>query len=151
MSLAFRNINATPADPVQEWGFEGMLAALDRGSLDDLSKLVHAVVDDPSLEPDFFEALESTETESGPAYARVLWRHLNRTPREIALARLRDAFHRTQLTQGAAAERLGTSRTRLNSYLTGKVTPSMDVLVAMEKLADERTRYQRAGHLRLTY
>lgn len=35
------------------------------------------------------------------------------------------------------ADRIGTSRSRLNSYLAGKVTPSMDVLVAMEDLARE--------------
>ena len=39
--------------------------------------------------------------------------------------------------QAAVADRIGTSRSRLNSYLAGKVTPSMDVLVAVEDLARE--------------
>ena len=30
MPLRFRNIDTTPDAPVREWGFEGMLAALDR-------------------------------------------------------------------------------------------------------------------------
>jgi hypothetical protein len=29
--LQFRNINATPDDPVEKWGVEGILAAIDRG------------------------------------------------------------------------------------------------------------------------
>ena len=30
-ALQFRNINATPDDPVERWGVEGILAAIDRG------------------------------------------------------------------------------------------------------------------------
>jgi hypothetical protein len=48
--LKFRNINATPQDPVSEWGVEGTLCAIQRGSLLDWQKLVHAAKNDPSGE-----------------------------------------------------------------------------------------------------
>lgn len=88
MPLRFRNIDATPADPVESWGFEGMLAAIDRG-------------------------------------------------------------YQTRLTQAEAASRLGTSRPRMTSYLSGAVTPSMDVLVAVEALARERRTPSLVAHLEL--
>ena len=151
MVLKFRNIDTTPDDPVRDWGVEGMTAALDRGGLDDWSKLARAVVEEPFLEATLENAIGDAETGSAAAYVRLLIKHLRRTPSQVALDRLRDAFYRTQLTQGEAAALLGTSRSRLNTYLTGGVTPSMDILVAMEQLADERTRYQRAARLVLEY
>ena len=40
--LTFRNINATPDDPVEKWGCEGMLCALERGDIADWQKLYAA-------------------------------------------------------------------------------------------------------------
>ena len=47
MSLQFRNLAVTPDDPVEEWGFEGLLTAVDRGDLSDWRKIVAAVHRDP--------------------------------------------------------------------------------------------------------
>ena len=47
MTLQFRNLTVTPDDPVEEWGFEGLLAAVDRGDLSDWRKIVAAVRRDP--------------------------------------------------------------------------------------------------------
>ena len=37
--LKFRNINASPSDPVEQWGVEGILCAFERGSVDDWRKI----------------------------------------------------------------------------------------------------------------
>ena len=42
-ALKFRNIKATPDDPVEMWGFEGILAAVDRGSLQHWHRIIDAV------------------------------------------------------------------------------------------------------------
>ena len=47
MPLRFRNIDTTPDAPVREWGFEGMLAALDRGYAPHWSRLASAVASEP--------------------------------------------------------------------------------------------------------
>jgi hypothetical protein len=47
MVLAFRNIDASPADPVQTWPFEGVLTALERGGLDEWRRLAQAIRADP--------------------------------------------------------------------------------------------------------
>ena len=46
-SLKFRNIEASPEDPVQTWPFEGILAAVERGTLPDWRRLAEAIDADP--------------------------------------------------------------------------------------------------------
>lgn len=46
-ALKSPNINATPDDPVEMWGFEGILAAIDRGSLQHWHRIIVAVRRDP--------------------------------------------------------------------------------------------------------
>ena len=135
MPLKFRNIDATPDDPVSAWGFEGMLAAIDRGYARDWRKLVAALAADPSLREVFSEAAEAAESRSTVLLLERALARATATPAELALERLQDAYRGTRMTQAQLASELGTSRTRLNSYLNGRVTPSMDVLVAVEQLA----------------
>lgn len=145
MPLRFRNIDVTPDDPVSMWGFEGMLAAVDRGYARDWRKMIAAVDADESLRPVFEEACAAAESHSTAVLLEVMLEHATRTPSERALDRLRDAFYGTRMTQAELAAEIGTSRTRLNSYLTGRVTPSMDVLVAVEQIA-ERYRAPARSH-----
>lgn len=41
--LRFRNIDASPDDPVESWPFEGILAAIERGTLPDWRRLAAAI------------------------------------------------------------------------------------------------------------
>jgi hypothetical protein len=61
--LKFRNLNVTPDDPVEEWGFVGMLAAIDRGSLRHLRRIIDAVTHDPdgTVARDLREVVEVAE------------------------------------------------------------------------------------------
>ena len=45
--LKFRNITASPEDPVETWPFEGVLAAVERGTLPDWRRLARAIRADP--------------------------------------------------------------------------------------------------------
>ncbi len=45
--LRFRNIDVDPGDPVEDWGFEGLLSAVDRGGIRDRQKVVAAFLRDP--------------------------------------------------------------------------------------------------------
>ena len=137
MALKFRNIGVTPDDPVEDWGFEGILAAIDRGYARDWAKLVIAVHANPDLEQVYREAAEAAESDSTVILLDAMLADKRKSPSERAADRLRMAFAGTRMTQAEVADRIGTSRSRLNSYLAGKVTPSMDVLVAVEDLARE--------------
>src|SRR5271165_4896834 len=46
-ALKFRNITASPDDPVDTWPFEGILAAVERGTLPDWRRLAAAIQADP--------------------------------------------------------------------------------------------------------
>jgi hypothetical protein len=46
-ALRFRNIDASPDDPVETWPFEGILAAVERGTLPDWRRLASAIQADP--------------------------------------------------------------------------------------------------------
>lgn len=138
MALQFRNVDATPDDPVREWGFEGMLAALDRGYAEHWARMAGAVAHDPELETVFEDAADAAESTAAVKLVRALITRARMSDRDRAVERLRFAAQASDLTQGELAERLGTSRTRLNSYLTGKVTPSMGVLVAADRLAADQ-------------
>lgn len=149
MPLRFRNIDATPADPVEVWGFEGMLAAIDRGYASDWRKLIDALADEPALREIYDDARDGAESRATVALIDAALALTQRTAEEEALARLRAAFRQTRLTQAEVASRLGTSRPRMTSYLSGAVTPSMDVLVAVEALARERRTPSLVAHLEL--
>lgn len=138
MTLQFRNIDVSPAEPVGAWGFEGMLAAIDRGHAPDWRKLVDGVAADPRLADVFEEACQAAESSATVALVVEMYRQATLPVPERALQRLGRAFVQTGLTQTALAAELGTSRSRLSTYLSGAVTPSMEVLVAVETLADER-------------
>jgi hypothetical protein len=47
MSLAFRNIDVSPEDPVEVWPTEAVLAALERGGLGHWRRLTAAIDEDP--------------------------------------------------------------------------------------------------------
>jgi hypothetical protein len=44
--MNFKNVNACSDDPVESWGFEGVLAVLQRGDLKDWHKLYVALRND---------------------------------------------------------------------------------------------------------
>ncbi|HYA50761.1 MAG TPA: hypothetical protein VEG33_06285, partial [Streptosporangiaceae bacterium] len=46
-ALKFRNLTASPDDPVETWPFEGILAAVERGTLPDWRRLAKAIQADP--------------------------------------------------------------------------------------------------------
>ncbi|MDR2975148.1 MAG: hypothetical protein LBV00_10645 [Propionibacteriaceae bacterium] len=43
MTLTFRNLTVTPADPVSQWGVEGLLTAIERGGAQDWGRIMHAL------------------------------------------------------------------------------------------------------------
>lgn len=130
MALAFRNIKATPDDPVAEWGVEGILTAIERGGLAHLQRIADAVRADPfgPVSADLAEAVQLTDD---PLAARL--QVLLEDSREGATAtvrrRIADAVAISGLSLRDFAERIGTSASRLSTYATGKVQPSAAMFV----------------------
>ena len=139
-SLRFRNLDIDPSAPVGQWGVEGLLAAIDRGSLPDWRRIVSAINADPwgPLASDLDTAFELAEDRGvavtiGRAIARARQRAENRAREEVR-RRLAALVAESGFTAAEFAARLGTSPSRLSTYLSGKVIPSAALLVRAEDI-----------------
>lgn len=139
--LAFRNVDATPEDPVGSWPFEGIVAAVERGYLPDWHRLAEVIAADPwgPVARAVHEAVQlsrpygTTELMEGViAQAREEAARAER--REVA-AEIGRLVRQSGLGRGAFAERIGTSASRLSTYLAGTVTPSAALVCRMRRVA----------------
>lgn len=137
-TVRFRNLAVSPADPVEDWGVEGLLTAVDRGSLPDWRKIAENICADPwgPVAGDLLQALDLAE-DLGVAETlrRAVERardQLERTAREEVCRRLAVLVERSGLTGAEFAARLGTSPSRMSTYLSGKVVPSAVLMVRAE-------------------
>ena len=145
MALQFRNLTVTPDDPVEEWGFEGLLAAVDRGGISDWRKIEVAVDRDPwgevaqTLE-EVLACAEDLEAAEVVRAAVALARERAETAerREVAET-LRGYVARSGLNQQQFARRIGTSASRMSTYLNGKVSPSAALVVRARRVGESRS------------
>ena len=144
-ALKFRNLTASPDDPVETWPFEGILAAVERGTLPDWRRLAKAIQADPwgPVAQQILEAVHlarpygTTELLEGVVgRARKLAADSERC--EVA-AEVRRLVSDSALSRQDFADRIGTSRSRLSTYMSGKVVPSAALMVRMRRVAHDRT------------
>lgn len=142
-ALKFRNLAVSPDDPVDTWPFEGFLAAVERGTLPDWRRLAKVIQADPwgPVAQQVLEAVRlarpygTTELLEGVvARARKLAADSERG--EVA-AEVRRLVNDSGLSQHGFAERIGTSRSRLSTYTSGKVVPSAALMVRMRRVTRE--------------
>jgi DNA-binding transcriptional regulator YiaG len=142
MPLQFRNIDVSPDALVTEWGVEGLLAAIDRGTLADWRRIRRAIDIDPwgDVARDLEDALAIAEDRGAGAVLRESLarsrRRLEAAERSAVAAELRALLAASGLSQAAFARRLGTSRSRLNTWLNGRVTPKATLVVRARALAE---------------
>jgi ribosome-binding protein aMBF1 (putative translation factor) len=133
--LAFRNLTLDPSAPVSEWPTEAVQTALERGDLADWCRLAAEVRRRPwgRTARQIEEALgcsrpygvaEVMETVIARARKRA-----ERSEREEVAAEIRRAVEQSGLTRAEFAARIGTSASRLSTYIAGKVVPSATMMV----------------------
>lgn len=140
--VQFRNLVTTPAAPVAQWGFEGLLAAIERGSMKEWDRVAAELRRHP-----FGEVARLLEGEVIGALRNPgeceLFRHILSRARERweqdaraeVANRLRTLLLHSGLSQREFAAQLGTSASRFSTYLRGKVIPAADFLVRAERVA----------------
>lgn len=143
MSVGFRNVEGSPEQPVAQWPYEALVATIERGTLSDWLPITRAI----KAAPRGTSRARSRSTSPtrppygvGPLLRRTIddarAEHERDERREVA-ARVRAAVDRSGLNRADFARAIGTSRTRLSTYCTGKVVPSAALLVRMERIAGE--------------
>lgn len=151
MPVQFRNVDASPADDVRSWPYEALVTVIDRGLVGDWRPIFVELRRSPwgrvarrvehylsYREPDGVSTLFTLAIER----ARVDAEHADRA--EVA-ARVRGAVAGSGLTKREFAGLVGTSASRLSTYLNGKVTPSAAMLVRIERVARSLEHRQAIG------
>ena len=140
-ALRFRNITVSPDDPVDSWPFEGILAAIERGTLPDWRRMAAVIRADP-WGPVAQQVLEAVHLSRPYGTAELLEGVVGRarklaadSEREDVAAEVRELVGRSRLSKQDFAERMGTSRSRLSTYMSGKVVPSAALMVRMRRVA----------------
>ena len=139
--LAFRNVAISPTDPVSEWPLEAIQTALERGGLADWRLMAAAIEADPwgPVARRVEEVLGYTRPYGvDAAFARAISRSRKATEaaERRAVANEIDSLVRDSgLSRAEFAARVGTSASRLSTYISGKVTPSAALLLRMRRIA----------------
>ena len=151
-ALKFRNITASPDDPVDTWPFEGILTAVERGTLPDWRRLAAAIRADP-WGPVAQQVLEAVRLSRPYGTADLLEGVVERarklaadSEREDVASEVRNLVGRSGLSKQDFAERIGTSRSRLSTYMSGKVVPSAALMVRMRRVALQASGVATATH-----
>ena len=140
-ALKFRNIDASPDDPVETWPFEGILAAVERGTLPDWHRLATAIKADPwgPVAQQVLEAVHLSRPYGTAELLEAVVAHARKlaidSERENVASEVRDLVARSGLSKQDFAARIGTSRPRLSTYISGKVVPSATLMVRMRRVA----------------
>jgi len=139
--LKFRNITASVDDPVETWPFEGILTTVERGTLPDWRRLAAAIRADP-WGPVAQQVLEAVAMSRPYGTSELLTAVIERAREDTAAAErdevageIRDLVTRSGLSRQDFALRLGTSRPRLSTYMSGKVTPSAALMLRIRRVA----------------
>lgn len=139
--LEFRNIETLPGQPVKEWPGEAVLAALERGSLSDWRRIAAEIRDEPwgPVARKVEQALQvsrpygvATLMETVLERAR---RRAERHERDQVAAEIARLVAASGLNRAEFARAIGTSPSRLSTYLSGQVTPSAALMVRMRTVA----------------
>jgi hypothetical protein len=139
MPVRFRNVDASPSDDVRTWPYEALVAVIDRGLVADWRPIFVELRRSPwgevarrverylsYREPDGVSALFSLAIERARADARD-------ADRAAVAARVREAVATSGLTGAEMARLVGTSASRLSTYMSGKVSPSAAMLMRIER------------------
>lgn len=141
MPLQFRNVDITPDAPVESWPSEVVLTALERGSLGHWRRLAAAIREDPwgPVARRVEQSLAITRSYGiAPLMERVIADARQRAEgreRDMIAEEIARYVDESGLTRREFAERIGTSTSRLSTYLNGKVTPSATLFLRMRRLA----------------
>ena len=137
--LVFRNVDV-PEEDVESWPYEAIVTAIERGTIGDWAVLGRAIGRSP-----WGKAARQVEEylryADEPGVVSLFVRRVARARAEAeaeeraeVAARVREHVERSGLSRDEFARRVGTSRSRLSTYCSGKVTPSAAMVLRMSRV-----------------
>ncbi len=144
MSVRFRNVEVPPETPISRWPYEAIVTVVERGTIRDWARLTREVDRDP-WGTVTRQVEEMLTYERAWGVAPLLERAIARARRQredleraAVAATVRDLVTRSGLSTEEFARRIGTSRSRLSTYRTGRVTPSAALVHRMQHLVGDQ-------------
>lgn len=160
MNVAFRNVDGSHDVPVDQWPYEALVASIERGTIGDWLPILRAIEQRPwgATARCVDEYLGYAHPYGvGPLLRRAIVRSraaAEAREREIVAARVRSLIDESRLSREEFAREIGTSRSRLSTYASGKVVPAATLLARMESVSASRPSadgWQEAGPHRSTH
>lgn len=148
MSVSFRNVDVEPDAAVETWPYEAIVTVIERGSITDWIVLTRAIDAAPwgsvVRQVEDYLSYESPYG-VGPLLARAIVR-ARRQAEERERAAVADEVRRLVADSGMTTEEfarsVGTSRSRLSTYRTGRVVPSATMMHRMRGTSRRATQDQ---------
>lgn len=145
MANLFRNVDGSPRDPVDTWPYEGMVSVIERGNILDWSPLIDFIRQDPwgrvARNLEIYLGYSDLKDVSG--FFRLVLddarERVEASERKEVREMVELSWRRSGLNRQNFAKAIGTSPSRLSTYLSGSVIPSAAMVVRMQRIAD---RYQ---------
>lgn len=141
-AVAFRNVVATPSDPVDTWPFEALVETLERGLVPDWQPVLADIRHHPWGRVARRVGRWAAMLDGDPA-ARLFTLAIERArqrretdERDEVAHEIRDAIAGSGMTAAEFAASVGTSASRLSTYATGRVVPSATMLVRIRRARD---------------
>lgn len=138
MALEFRNVDASPSDPVATWPYEALVSTIERGLVPDWQPIFAEVRAHPwgAVARKILQYLSYAERTGvtvlfGLAIDRAR-SSAEQAEREEVTRRVRSAIADSGMTAAEFAVSIGTSASRLSTYANGKVMPSAATLIRIE-------------------
>jgi ribosome-binding protein aMBF1 (putative translation factor) len=139
MVVQFRNITTTWHDPIHSWPYEAVVTTMERGLVSDWQPILTEVRQRPFGRVARYIARYAADPDD-PRAAAFFTEALRRAraaeedrERDEVISRIRRALELSELSQADFAREVGTSASRLSTYLSGQVTPSATMLVRIDK------------------
>jgi DNA-binding transcriptional regulator YiaG len=144
MALHFRNVEADPNEPVEQWPYEALVTALERGGLRQWRRVAAEIRRRPWGRT--ARSVEDYASYTQPSAVTALLLRSVARARSAALraeslevaAEVRALVASSGLSRGEFAAAVGTSASRLSTYCTGSVTPSAGLMVRMRRVSADR-------------
>ncbi len=136
-----RHVEVEPGAPLSTWPYEGLVALIERGTIRDWARVTKEIGRDP-WGPVARQVEEYLSYEQplgvGPLFERAIERARRRADeadRAAVAARVAELIEESGLSMTDFASRIGTSRSRLSTYRSGRVSPSAALMHRMERVA----------------
>lgn len=143
MVVQFRNLTTTWHDPIDQWPYEAVVQTMERGLVSDWQPILKDLQARPFGRIASYVAhyaKDPEDTAAAALFSDALRRARlaqEETERDEVIWRIRRSIEATGLSQADFASAIGTSASRLSTYLSGQVTPSAVMLIRMENQAKQ--------------